>query len=162
MQIAYYDYDKVAPFIILIKPTSFEEQIRVIDHLEEYITRKFALIVFDTITTLYRAEFESPKPIFALNRELNRQVALITQIVKTQKVASLITSQVRNVFNREKTNMEPVANRVLRFWSDVVLNLTKTGQTRIIKVLLEKHPKQKRSLNCYVKIERTGIRNYKN
>jgi len=160
-QIASYDYEKISPFIILMKPTTFQEQIRVIDHLEEYVTRKFGLMVVDTITSLYRVELEGPKETFALNRELNRQVALLTQIVKTHKVPALITSQVRSVFLGKQVSIEPVATRVLKFWSDVVLNLELTGQTRVIKVLLEKHPERKRSASCYVKIERTGIRDYR-
>jgi len=160
-QIAYYDYDKISPFIILMKPTTFQEQIRVIDHLDEYITRKFGLIVVDTITSLYRVELKGPKETFALNRELNRQIAFLTQIAKTHKVVALITSQVRSVFLGEQISMEPVATRVLKFWSDVVLDLKQTSQTRLIKVLLEKHPERKRSASCHVKIERTGIRDYR-
>ncbi len=160
-QIAYYDYEKISPFIILVRPTTFQEQIRVIDHLDDYVTRKFGLIVVDTITSLYRIELESPKKTFSLNRELNRQVALLTQIVKTRKVAALITSQVRSVFFGKEVSLEPVARRVLKFWSDVVLNLKLTGQTRVIEAFLEKHPERKRSASCYFKIERTGIRDYR-
>jgi len=160
-QIAYDDYDEVSPFIILMKPTTFQEQIRAIDHLEEYVTRKFGVMVVDTITSLYRVELEGPKETFALNRELNRQVALLTQVVKTHKVAALITSQVRSVFLEKQVRIEPVATRVLKFWADVVLHLELTGQTRVIKAQLEKHPEHKRSASCYVKIERTGIHDYR-
>ena len=160
-QIANYDYDKVSSSIILMKPTTFQEQIRIIDHLEEYMTRKFGLMIVDTITSLYRVELEGPKETFVLNRELNRQVALLTQIAKTHKIPALITSQVRSVFLGNQVSIEPVATRVLKFWSDVVLNLELTGQTRVIKALLEKHPEHKRSASCYVKIERTGIQDYR-
>jgi len=159
-QIAYYDYEKISPLIILMKPTTFKEQITVIDHLDEYLTRKFGLIVVDTITSLYRAELGGPKETFALNREINRQVAFLAQIAKAHKIAILMTSQVRSVFVDDQVNIEPVAMRVLKFWADIVLNLKHTGQTRVIKALLEKHKEHKRSTNCYVKIERTGIRDY--
>jgi len=160
-QIAYYDYEKISPFIILMKPTTFKEQVAAIDHLDEYITKKFGLIVVDTITSLYRVELGSPKETFALNRELNRQIAFLAQIAKTHKLAVLITSQVRSVFLGERVRIEPVATRVLKFWSDIVLNLKQTGQTRVIKVLLEKHPERKRSASCYIRIERTGISDYR-
>ncbi len=160
LQIADYDYEKISPSIILMKPTTFQEQIRVVDHLEEYITRKFGLIIVDTITSLYRVELEGPKETFTLNRELNRQVALLTQIVKTHKIPALITSQVRSVLGKQG-GVEPVATRVLKFWSDVVLNLELTGQTRVIKAILEKHPERKPSASCYVKIEKTGIHDYR-
>jgi len=160
-QIAYHDYETVSPSIILMKPTTFQEQIMAIDHLDEYITKKFGLMVVDTITSLYRVELGDRKETFALNRELNRQVALLSQIVKARKMAALITSQVRSIFLEEHVDMEPVATRVLKFWSDVVLNLKHTGQTRVIKVLLEKHPRRKHPTSCYVKIERTGICDYR-
>ena len=160
-QIAYHDCDKISPLIILMKPTTFQEQVMAIDHLGEYVTKKFGLMVVDTVTSLYRVELGSPKETFALNRELNRQVALLAQIAKTYKVAALITSQVRSVFLEDRVSMEPVATRVLKFWSDVVLNLKHTGQTRVIKVILEKHPERKRPASCYVKIEKTGIRDYR-
>jgi len=160
-QIAYYDYEKISPLIILMRPTTFQEQVAAIDHLDEYVTKKFGLIVVDTITSLYRVELGSRKETFALNRDLNRQVAFLAQIAKTHKVAVLITSQVRSVFLEEQVTMEPVATRVLKFWSDIVLDLKQTGQTRVIKVLLEKHPQRERSASCYVRIERTGIRDYR-
>ena len=160
-QIAHQDYEKVSPFIFLMTPTTFQEQNRVVDHLEEYTTRKFGLIVIDTITSLYRVALDGSKLAFALNRELNRQVALLTQFAKTRKVAALIISQVRNVFLEDRVNLEPVASRVLRFWSDIVLKLAPTSQTRVIEALLEKHPERKSSMSCYARIEGTGIRDYK-
>lgn len=160
-QIAYHDCEKISPLIILMKPTTFQEQVIAIDHLDDYITEKFGLIVIDTITSLYRAETGSSKQTFALNRELNRQVAILAQIARAHKIAAFITSQVRSIFVEGQAGVEPVATRVLKFWSDVVLNLKHTGQTRVIKILVEKHPEHKRSMSCYVKIEKTGIRDYR-
>lgn len=159
-QIAYRDFEQISPMIILMRPTTFKEQIRAIDHLDDYISRKFGLLIVDTITSLYRVELGSPRESFMLNRQLNRQVALLAQIAKTQKVAVLITSQVRSAFLLGHVSVKPVATRVLKFWSDVVLNLKPTGQTRVMKAILEKHPRRKRPVSCYVTIERTGIRDY--
>ena len=160
-QIAEYDYEKVSPLIIIMRPTTFQEQVKTMDHLEKMITRKFGLIVVDTITSLYRVELNNTKEAFASNRELNRQLAVLTQIAKTRGVAALVISQVRSIPLGEKVEMEPVATRVLNYWSDVVLDLKQTGQTRVIKVLCEKHPKIKGTGFCYVKIESTGIRDYR-
>lgn len=160
-QIAYYDYEKISPLIMLMKPATFQEQVATIDHLDKYITNEFGLIVVDTITSLYRAELGSPKETFDLNRELNRQVAFLAETAKTHKVAVLITSQVRSVFFEDQIGMEPVATRVLKFWSDIVLNLKHAGQTRLIKVLLEGHPKRKRTASCHVMIEGNGISDFR-
>jgi DNA repair protein RadB len=144
-QIAYHDYEKISPLIILISPATFQEQVHALDHLETYITKKVGLLVVDTITSLYRVELGGPKETFALNRQLNRQIAYLAEIATSHKVATLITSQVRSV---------------LKFWSDVVLNFKPTGQTRLVKAVLEKHPLRRRRSSCYLTINETGIRDY--
>jgi len=160
-QIAEYDYEKISPLMIIMRPTTFQEQSRAIDQLEKVITRKFGLIIVDTVTSLYRVELDDPQETYAASRELNRQLAVLTQIVKTCGVAALIISQVRSVLLGETIEMKPVATRVLNYWSDIVLDMKQTGQTRVIKVLREKHPKIKGTGFCYVKIESTGINDYR-
>jgi len=157
-QIAYYDLDKLSSLINLLRPDTFQEQILAMDHLEEYLTEKVGLIVVDTFTSLYRAEFgENSRERFALNRELNRQLACLAQIAKTQKKAVLVTGQVRSILIEAKVNFEPVATRVLKFWADVVIRLKPAGRTNVVNATLEKHPKHKRSISCYFMIEKTGI-----
>jgi DNA repair protein RadB len=161
LQIAYRDIEKLSPLIILFRPTTFQEQTNVIDHLEKYLTRKDGLVIVDTITSLYRVELGGPpEKTFKLNRKLNTQLAYLAQIAKTQKVAVLITSQVRSTLMEEQNNVEPVATRVLKFWSDSVLRFKRTGQMRVIKVFLEKHPKRKHPLSRFLMIDRTGIRDF--
>lgn len=157
-QIAYYDLEKLSPLIILLKPNTFQEQILAMDHLEEYLTQKVGLIVVDTFTSLYRAEFgENLKERFALNRELNRQLACLAQIAKTHKKAVFITSQVRSILVEAKVDLEPVATRVVEFWSDIVIRLKPTGRPNIVNAILEKHPEHRRLTSCYFMIEKTGI-----
>ena len=160
-QIAEYDYKKISPLMIIMRPTTFQEQARTIDQLEKVITNKIGLIVVDTVTSLYRVELDDPKETYAANRELNRQLAVLTQIVKTCGVAALIVSQVRSVPLGETIEMKPVATRVLNYWSEVVLDMKQTGQTRVIKVLREKHPSIKGTGFIYIKIESTGITDYR-
>jgi len=160
LQIAYRDIEKLSPLIILFRPTTFREQANVIDHLEKYVTEKAGLVIVDTITSLYRVELGPSEKSFDLNRQLNTQLAYLAQIAKTQKVAVLITSQVRSAFVEEQINIEPVATRVLKFWSDIVLRFKRTGQIRVVKVVLEKHPKRKHPLSHFVMINRTGIRDF--
>ncbi len=160
-QIAYKDIDEVASSITLVKPNTFQEQALAIDRLDEYLTKPVGLVVVDTFTSLYRIELGEPKRTFTLNRELGRQVACLAQIAKTRKVSVLINSQVRSVFLEGVVTMEPVATRVLKFWADMVLNLKHTGQSRIMKAFLEKHPKRKRPTSCYFIIGETGIRDHR-
>jgi DNA repair protein RadB len=160
-QIASENFKEIAELTILMKPNDFREQTVVIDQLAEYLTKNFGLLAVDTITSLYRAQIaESPEKTFQLNRELNRQMALVAQIAKTQKIAVLITSQVRSVFNEVPVSIEPVATRVLKFWADTIIVMKPTENPRIIKAVLEKNPKKVQSLTCYLKIEETGIHEY--
>jgi len=160
-QIASHDLDEVSPFITLVKPSSFQEQALAIDRLDEYLTPKVGLVVIDTVTSLYRAEIgEEKEATFALNRELGRQLACLAQVAKTRKVAVLVTSQVRSVFMSDFVEIEPVATRVLRFWSDTVLNLKPTSQGNTLKAVLEKHSRCRCPVNCYLSIEETGVCDY--
>lgn len=160
-QIAYHDLDVVSPLITLVKPSDFQEQSLVIDCLDEYLTSSVGLVVVDTVTSLYRAEIGDKELTFSLNRELGRQLACLAQIAKTKKVAMLLTSQVRNVFVEGFVGLEPVATRVLRFWSDVVLNFKPMSQGNALKAVLEKHSESKCPANCFLVIEEAGIGDYK-
>jgi len=157
-QITGRDLEEVAPKITVVKPTTFQEQGLAIDRLDEYLTPQVGLIVVDTVTSLYRAELGEPKEkIFKLNRELGRQLACLAQTAKTRRVATLATSQVRNVFLEGFVTIEPVATRVLRFWSDAVLNLKPADHRNTVKAVLEKHANRTCPINCYVSIEENGI-----
>ncbi|MEJ2272585.1 MAG: hypothetical protein P8X91_08965 [Candidatus Bathyarchaeota archaeon] len=129
-QIAEYDYEKISPLIIIIRPNTFREQTIAIDQLEKIINKKFGLIILDTLTSLYCVETDSKKGTFTVNRELNRQLAVLTQIAKTLDLAVIINSQVRSFPIKEKTELKPVAMRVQNFWSDIVVDMRKTGQTK--------------------------------
>jgi DNA repair protein RadB len=160
-QIAHHDLNEVSPMITLVKPSTFKEQALVIDRLEEYLTSTVGLVVIDTVTSLYRAEIsEEKETTFELNRELGRQLACLAQVAKTKKVAVLLTSQVRSTFIEGSGEMEPVATRVLRFWSDTVLNLKPTSQRNAVNAVLEKHSERKCPVNCYLSIEEAGICEY--
>ena len=160
-QIAEYDYEKISPLMIIMRPTTFHEQSQSLDHLEKIITNKFGLIVVDTVTSLYRAELDDTKKTYAANRELNRQLAVLKQIAKTRNVAVLVISQVRSVPVGDSVKTKPVATRVLNYWSDVILDMRQSGQTRVIRVLREKHPTIKGTGYVHVKIERSGIADYR-
>ena len=163
-QIAREDADRVAAQIILMRPNDFGEQTRAIDHLEDYLTTNFGLLVIDTISTLYRLRVaETPNKTFELNRELNEQTALLAQVAKTRKVAVLMTSQVRSAFNEGYT-VEPVATRVLKFWADTIIAMHPAVESSgIVNAILEKIPQSERtfrSLSLSLKIEESGIRDY--
>ncbi len=149
-------FDEVAELIVLVKPKDFAEQTAFIDRLADYIVNNVGLVVFDTVTSLYRVRVaESPAKSFGLNRELNRQMALVAQTAKTKKVPMLVVSQVRSVLNETET-VEPVGTRVLKFWADTIIAMKPTESVQTIKALLEK-PKRDGQPTCYLRIALAGI-----
>lgn len=158
-QVASGKFKEIADLIILIKPMNFREQTAVIDKISEYTAKNFGLIVIDTLNSLYRAKIaESSGNAFGINRELNKQLAILAQISKTQKMPIVVTSQVRSVFNESYTNVAPVATRVLKFWAETIIFMKPTENSQIIKAVLEKNGEA--ALDCYLKIDETGIHDY--
>ncbi|MGD8545102.1 MAG: ATPase domain-containing protein [Candidatus Bathyarchaeota archaeon] len=157
-QVASQDFEEIAKLIILMKPKEFSEQTVIIEQLADYITSSFGLIAIDTITSLYSKEIsEYPKKTFQLNREINRQMALLAQTAKTQKIVILTTSQVRSAFTGAITGIEPVATRVLKFWSDTVITLNPTKTPQIVKAILEKTSRKVKRAKVNLRIDETGI-----
>lgn len=154
-------FKEVAELIILMKPESFREQTAVIDRLADYVTRSFGLIVIDTLTSLYRLRVaETPDKTFELNRELNRQTASLAQVARIQKIAVLVTSQVRSVLNGGSESVEPVGTRVVKFWADTIMIMKPTENTGVIRAVLEKNPKGFQPMTFNLKIDETGIHDY--
>jgi RecA/RadA recombinase len=160
-QVASEKFEEIAEFIILMRPSDFREQTMLIDRLTDYVTKNFGLVVFDTITSLYRVRVaESPEKTFELNRELNRQLASLAQIAKTQKVVILMVSQVRTAFKEDHVSIEPVATRVLKFWADTIINMNPTETSGTIKMILEKTPAKAQPTICRLRIDGLGISEY--
>ena len=121
-------FDRVAEQIILVKPKDFKEQTAVIDHIQDYTAKNFGLIIIDTFTSLYGAKVaEATGKTFSINRELNRQLAILAQTTRIRKIPVIITSQVRAVFDNENSgSVAPVATRVLKFWADTIISMKPT------------------------------------
>ena len=160
-QVASGKFEEIAELIILIKPNDFKEQTAVIDRLSEYTAKNFGLVVIDTVNSLYRLRVaESSGKAFGLNRELNRQMALLAQNAKTLKIPVIVNSQVSSVFNEVHVSVEPVATRVLKFWADTIIAMKPTENPQIIKAVLEKPRRKAQEVTCHLKIDETGIRDY--
>ena len=151
-------FDLVAEQIILVKPKDFKEQAALIDRIQDYTARNFGLIIIDTLTSLYGAEVaERSGKAFNVNRELNRQLALLAQATKTRRIPVVVTSQVRSVFDTPNPTVAPVANRVLKFWADVAIDLKPTEFPQTMQVVIEKSGANQTETTCHVQILESGI-----
>lgn len=157
-QISKDKFEQVAQQVILIKPKDFREQMAVVDRIQDYTARNFGLIVIDTLTSLYGAQVaEHGGKAFSVNRELNRQLAILAQATKIRKIPVIVTSQVRSVFDNPNVSVAPVANRVLKFWSDTIIALKPTDYPSTIKAVIEKTQGNSQETDCYVQIVESGI-----
>ncbi len=144
--------------LTIAKPRSFEEQGKLIDCLEEFAKAGLAFVAIDTITGLYRLKLSEGAEPFALNRELTRQVAALAQVAHEQGLAAVVTSQVRaRPGASEGEGVEPVANRILKYWADVVLRLKTTGQMGLRLAVLEKGPKRPGPAMGFFRITEGGL-----
>lgn len=161
-QLAPTDFKEIAERIILSRPKDFEEQAHLIDRLPNYLAENFGLVVVDTVTSLYRAEVaEKPEKKFELNRELNRQLAWLAQTAKTKKIAVITVSQVRSLLDESFINVAPVAERVLKFWADTIISMKPAGNSRVIKVQVERKSRKETLEYCYLKIDEKGLNSIK-
>lgn len=156
-QLAAEKFDEIAELIILVKPKDFREQTAFIDRLAEYAVNNIGLVVIDTVTSLYRVKVaETSGKAFGLNRELNRQMAIVAQTARVKKIPVLVVSQVRSVFSEIEGAIEPVGTRVLKFWADIIIAMKPTEDQQVIKAVLEKSREQ-REMTCYLRMSATGI-----
>jgi hypothetical protein len=88
-----------------------------------------------------------------MNKELNRQLGYLTEINKTTGSTMLLTGQVRS--RLDKMQNEPVAKRLLEYWSSTIIRLEKTGNPENRQAILEKP--EKTTTPILLKIDETGL-----
>lgn len=146
--------DEALQRIAILRPTSFSEQTYIVESLERYISGGVGLIILDSVTKLYRIELSETKDSFGLNRELNRQMAYLSKTAKTFNVVCLSISQARSL---EKGCLEPVASRVLKFWSPIVIKMELTGKPNLRKISIEKNELTGKKASAVVLITPGGL-----
>jgi len=160
-QIMDHNVELLSPLMIVFTPEEFEEQGKLIENFERYITKSTRLIVFDTITGLYREARGSPRETFALSRELNRQLAYLREVAETRQVAVLLISQVHAVLDSGKageSQVEPLAIRILNHWCNNILSLRSTGKPNVKEAGLEKlNGREIKGSKCFFRLGSRGL-----
>lgn len=150
-QIAQDDWEKVLGNIILLKPTSFEEQEKSFEKLlKEIKSNEISLIIVDGMTMLYRlamAEAREKKnidEIKEINSKLAKQLRILAEIARNKNIPIIITNQVYSEFQSEedfKSGKEKTFNMVggdlLKYWSKCLIELKNERGRR--KLVLKKH-----------------------
>jgi DNA repair protein RadB len=137
--------------IQLFNPESYSMQSNTLEHLPELIAGD--LLVVDSITGLYRGETEDVEKTFRINKDLNRQLGYISEKAKTTGSTVLLTGQVRSILDTYQ--VEPVAQRLLRYWCETIIRLEKTNQPNNRFAILEKPEESKAPI--ILTINQSGI-----
>ena len=149
---------ELAERIVLFRPEDFDEQGRIVENIENLLTKTPTLVVVDSITGLYRGGQVKPEGYFGRDRELNRLLAQLDALASRFAAWILLTGQVHSSPTGGEWLVEPVATRTLRHWSDLILRLTQTPRSNVRDCFLEKKNGLDVSGNhCPFKITDEGI-----
>jgi len=144
------EMDAALEHVLLLKPTSFEEQTEAFQSLVKAVKKgNVALIIIDSIAMLYRLELGSAitskeyENISQVNRELAGQLRILNEISRKQGIPIIITNQVYSSFveNSSEQKMEKqismVGGDILKYWSKCLLEIQHSGGKR--RLIIKKH-----------------------
>jgi len=150
-QIAGENYKDILKNIILIEPTSFEEQKKLFLKILNKVKKEhISLLIIDGMAMLYRLELgdavksKDLENIRKVNRSIAKQMRVLAEIARKQKIPVMITNQVYSGFLSEedwKKGVERKVNLVggdlFKYWSKCIIELKNNHGKR--KAVLLKH-----------------------
>jgi DNA repair protein RadB len=152
-QIVGENYKEILNNILLLEPTSFEDQKKLFIRLSNRVRKEhISLIVIDGMAMHYRLELGAVKSkesqteseIRRVNRELAWQMKVLAEISRKEKIPILITNQVYSEFLSEEDlrkgkerGVNLVGGDLLKYWSKSIIELKNDGGRK--KAVLLKH-----------------------
>ena len=159
-QIVGEEYKEILKNILLLNPTSFNEQKKIFIKLLDKIKKEnVGLIVVDGMAMLYRlklgdtVKLKDENKVKEINREVARQMRVLAEISRKQNIPVLITNQVYHGFLSEeewKRGIKPEANIVggdlFKYWSKTIIELkNENGKKKAILLKHRNMPKKEMS-----------------
>ena len=123
--------------IFILKPTTFQEQHKVITRLNNMVDEHIGLIVVDTIGMLYRVEYGKKHNTKEVNNLLSQQINLLTEIARKCNIPVLITNQVYSDFDI-KDAVKIVGGDLVTYASKCMVELKK-AKGGVRGAILRKH-----------------------
>ena len=156
-QIVGENYSEILENILLLEPTSFDEQKKLFEKLNATLKKEHAgLIIVDSMVMLYRLELgeaikeKDNEKIKEINREVAKQMRNLAEIARKQKIPILVTNQVYADFVSEEDLLKGAEKKVnivggdlLKYWSKCILELKKEGNKRKLVRLKHRSLKEK-------------------
>lgn len=160
-QIAHYDFPKIGNLIFVYTPRTFSQQLKIIEKLENFLTEKVKIIIFDTITALYSTKISNSntKSHFKINKKFNHQMAELLRLAEQFNLAILVNSQVGTQFSEGNIKkIVPINRKVLDYWCKVriFLNFPEKRSLNNREAILMKHYNQETEKKCSFSISNEG------
>jgi len=149
-------FDDIAGNIIVLEPTTFEEQDEAIKKIEYSIKsgeENIDLIILDSAVALYRLKDGGQTEI---NRDLSKQMGLLSMIARKYNIAVVVTNHIYSIFDEEGA-IEPVGGTILKYWSKIIIELVKDENGERFAVL-KRHRSKPDGLQVKFEIVNEGLR----
>jgi len=159
-QIVGEEHEKILENIILLEPTSFEEQKKSFSKLLSQVKKgHVSLIIIDGMAMLYRLELgdavksKDSENIKKVNREIAEQMRALAEIARKQRIPIIITNQVYGSFLSEEDwkkgverEMNIVGGDLFKYWSKCIIELKyDRGKRRAVLLKHRSLPKKEMS-----------------
>jgi len=155
-QISGEDFDDLAGNIIVLEPTNFEEQDEAIKRIEYSLKsgeENVDLVILDSAVALYRLKEGGQTEI---NRELSKQMGLLSMIARKYDIAVVVTNHIYSVFDEEGV-IEPVGGTILKYWSKIIIELVKDDNGERFAIL-KRHRSKPDGLKVKFEIVNKGLK----
>ena len=132
------DVENTLANILLLKPTSFNEQEKAFEILVKEIKQHVSLIIVDGMTILYRLDAAEAKEknngeLQKINALLARQMRILAEIARKHEIPIIVTNQVY----KWEENMHMVGGDIMKYWGKCHIELVKEDGKRV--AYLRKH-----------------------
>ena len=139
-QISGSDFPTVADNIMVFEPTNFLEQNDNLKAIETWLRKNYNdvdLLVLDSAVALYRVDdMKSSK----LNKELGKQMCVLSKIARQYDIAVVLTNQIYNAFDEDGNNdIRAVGGTILQYWSKVIIQLERGDELNKRIATLKRH-----------------------
>ena len=161
------NYEEVLKNILLLSPSSFEEEQESFSQLMKKINKEdIGVIIVDGMATLYRLELGeavrsgNESKIREINGKLAQQMKMLSEIARKQHIPVIITNQVYTGFLSEeelkqgvKKETNLVGGDLMKYWCKCIIELKLEGRRKA--VLLKHRNMPQKEINF--EIDNSGI-----
>ena len=155
-QISGDQFDDIAGNIIVLEPTTFEEQYEAIKKIEHSLKsgeKDIDLIILDSAVALYRLKEGGQTEI---NRDLSKQMGLLSMIARKYDIAVVVTNHIYSIFDEEGA-IEPIGGTILKYWSKIIIELVKDENGERFAIL-KRHRSKPDGLKVKFEIVNRGLK----